>query len=310
MYVSMFRHDRSASPTVRVTGHAAQVGITDATPAGSTTATPAARAVPPGLQGLSQVRRHPNEVTELRAHGISYATFVWPEDHREALEMNHAHIRLDSNILGSREALDYVMQTIHNGWAGRPVLHTFERTTAALRHNLEGRDMHERAMQTFVNCRAEAEMLHTRYAAFSADATQLLINRVSQGAGPATAAPATLLRIAESVWPTLRFSSAEEKNAWVARTVHNPQPFVAQSYDALSLALGRVGADLTEAISNVRETGRDRGSKERDSIMDTVGRAARAYVAAREAFERINIPIAPTTLKGHSVLAVYSMPFF
>ncbi len=312
MNVSMFRHDRNASPTVRECNAAAQVEITDRTQVRPGSASPGARQLPQQLAGLPRIMHHDNRVIEYTAPGESFTTFTWPAHHQDAAPLEHAHTRLDVRNLHDVEMQAYLTKTIHDDWGARPILHAFEQASLAVTHDLDGKNRHDRAMQTFRNCKDEAQALQTRYAAFAGDAACLLANRADDGLDGATGATATasapLLRIAQSIWPTLRFNSAEEKTAWVERTLRNPQPFIAQSYDALSLALGRVGVGITQAKSEVYETGRDKSAEERNSIMQSMQATDTAFLAAEAGFERIDIPIEPSILKGHSVLAAYSRP--
>ena len=323
MNVSRFRHDRDASPTVRATSSAARVAITDRTPPGSTGTPARSRALPGQLEGLPQIvhrqnrfsevglplsMQNQNYVIESKKPGESFTTFTWPACHPDAMPMDLAHTRLDVRNLRSLETQAHLVENMQTNWGGRPVLHAFEQTAAALGRNLDGKDMHGRAMQTFVNCKSQAESLRTRYVAFAADASQLLANRTGSGASATLAASAPLTRIAESIWPTLRFDSAAEQSAWVERTLRNPEPFIAQSYDALSMAFGRVSVGISHAKNAVRETGRDKSPEERASIMQSMRATDVAFVATEEAFDRIDIPIDPAILKGHSVLAAYSVP--
>ena len=306
--VSLFRHNRSASPTVRERSSAARVAITDRATSGLTGSSADARSLPRQLAGPPAITRHPNGVTEFVVPGESFTTFTWPDSHDEAMELTHAHNRLDVGHLHDLELQVQLAETIHEDWEGRPALHTFEQTELALMRGLEGKDRHERALQTFTNCEAEAASLQARYTTFAADASRLLANPAANGNDTTAEGAAPLLRIAQSIWPTMRFSSAEEKAAWVERTLHHPQPFIAQSYDALSLALGLVNVGITQAKSAVYETGIDKSTEEQDRVMQHMRAASAAFIAAETAFEKVDIPINPAILKGHSVLAFYSMP--
>ena len=324
MNVSRFRHDRNASPTVREASTVARVKITDPAPPGSGTNSPASRALQGQFRTLSRITFHSNRVIESKESGDSFTSFTWPANHPEAMAMDHAHTRLDMRNLHCLETQAFLTQTIHETWGGRPILHAYELTSEAVEHDLNGKDVHERAMQTFVNCKSEAESLQTRYTAFAADATQLLASRTGSnldsaagssagsgsgsGASVAATGSAPLLRITEAVWPTMRFKSAAERSAWVARTLRDPQAFIAQSYDALSLAFGRVSVGISQAKNAVRETGCDKSQQERDSIMQRMQATDAAFLATEEVFDRIDIPIDPAILKGHSVLAPYSAP--
>ncbi|MBC7514087.1 MAG: hypothetical protein H7234_06585 [Herminiimonas sp.] len=249
-----------------------------------------------------------NGVIESKAAGESFSTVSWPADHKDAIPIVPAHVRLDARFLHSLEAQAYLTQKIHHIWGGRPVLHGFEQSAAAINRNLEGKDRHECALQIFINCKSEAESLHGRYTAFAEDALQLLANRAGIGHGVTGLVSAPLLRITQSVWPTLRFSGDLEKTAWVKRTLRHPEPFIAQTYDSLSLALGRVGVGITQAKNVIYETGSNRSEDEKSRIIRSIWETDTAFIAAEAALENVGIPIDPSILKGHGVLAVYSMP--
>ena len=309
MNISMFRHDLNASPTVRTASHTAQVKITDRP--SSAVATPMRRS---GVTwhlfaGPARVTRHPahpsNGVTETKAPDTSYTTVTWPADHKDAIPLDHAHARLDIRRLRSLESQAQLIEDTHAMWGSRPVLHAFEQIAADLATDPRVEDLHEGGLDTLENCTQEAQALQDRYTAFAADASQLL---AASARHDTAAASASLLRIAESIWPTLRFDSLEEKAEWVTRTLRDPRPFIAQSYDALSLALGHVNAVLSLVKTSLYHTGSSRTAAEKLCLVNSVHEGDAAYLAAEEAFNRIDIPIDPAILMGHSVLAEYSVP--
>ena len=308
MNVSMFCHDRNDSPTVRALNAAAQVRITDRILPEPIVPPTGPRRVPRRPEALPRITYHPNQVIETRAPNESFTTVTWPADHEGAAPIEPAHIALDVRYLHSLEAQAYLTQKIHDVWGGRPVLHAFEQTTASIRRNLEGKDTHESAVQTFINCKIETESLHRRYMAFAADASQLVANRAGNGHGVRALVSAPLLRIAQSIWPTLRFNSGMEKTTWVKRTLRHPEPFIAQSYDALSLALGRVGVGITQAKVVVYDTACNKSADEKNSIVQSILETDTAFIAAEAALDNVGIPIDPSILKGHGVLAIHGMP--
>lgn len=313
MDVSIFRHDRNASPTLREDTPAARVAITDRTPPERGTSRHGARGVPPRLDEIARTTRYANRVTESKRPGQSFTTFSWPADHPQAIPVDHAHQRLDIRHLHSLEAQAYSIRKIQAQWGGRPILHTFEQTSAIVESNLDGLDRHDGAVQTFINCKTALERLQNLYQAFARDASELLENCAGRGGvgqvanwNAATSAP--LLRIVQSLWPTIRFKNAAEKTDWVRRTLRAPQPFIAQSHDALSLALGRAGAGIAQAKIIVFETGRSKSADEQHHMMQSISAADHAYLIAEAMFTNINISIDPAVVKGHGVLAGDSMP--
>ena len=309
MNISMFRHDRSTSPTVRQITSTTQVKITDrgfSSPVTPPTLGSGFASTQRRVAELSRVTNHHLDgVVETKASGVSYTKFTWPANHANAMPLDHAHARLDIRKLRTHENQAQVIQNTHAIWGGRPVLHVFEQTAATLYYKPDVMNTHDGGMDMLDSCKYEAHALQGKYTNFSEDASQLL---AASARNDIAAASIPLLHIAESIWPTLRFHNAGEKSVWMARTLRDPTPFIAQSYDALSLALGHVNAALNQAKICVLKTGRDRSSVVKYSVIHSIEEGDAAYRAAKEAFDRIDIPIDPATLKGHSILAVHSAP--
>ena len=306
MDISMFRHDRSTSPTVREVTPATQVKITDRGSRSPTSQRSGFASTQRRVAVLSRVTNHHLDgVVETKASGVSYTKFTWPADHANATPLHHAHARLDIRKLRTPENQAQVIQNTHAIWGGRPVLHVFEQTAATLCYKPDVLNTHDGGMEMLDSCKSEAHALQGKYANFAKDASQLL---AASARNDMAAASVSLLHIAESIWPTLRFHNAGEKSVWMARTLRNPTPFIAQSYDALSLALGRVNAALDQAKICVLNTGRDRSSAVKYTVALSIREGDAAYCTAKEAFDQIDIPIDAATLKGHSILAVHSAP--
>lgn len=304
MQQKIFRHNRSTSPTVRE----ATTGIR-APGAASQVTGPSARAQPQGLlatlRGIVEGRRQPPPVT---FQSPSYKTISWPVDPLDHAPLQPAHTRLDCGHIDSTEMPFLLCDRLEANWRGRPILFCYERTAAAMGHDVAGKNRRDGALQVLVNCKSESLRLKQAFSDFAGNARALLTGRTAEGerlpAGPAV----PLAKILDAIWPTMEFRSEEEKQAWTRRTLQSPEAFVAQSYDALSLALGRVAIVIPQAKADMYATGRLANANYRQVNFNTMVEAQNAYVDARDAFEAPQLPLTPSVLNGHSVLSHYSIP--
>ena len=87
------------------------------------------------------------------------------------------------------------------------------------------------------------------------------------------------------------------------RTMQDPKPFIAQSFDVLDLGLGVVVVANPVAKGQVVDHWGCKTEREQDALFEHIQASDRAVVAACDTFSDRSIPIDDQILKGHSVVA-------
>ncbi len=304
MQAKIFLHNRSTSPTVRKTDAESREAAPEAAAAAGT-AGRRSYGVLAALRGLIGGRREAAPATALPP---SFKTLSWPVNNLDYVPLEHAHARLDCGHVDSAEMPFLLCKRLEENWRGRPILFCYEKTAAALGRDLAGKNKYDSALQVLANCKNESQHLQQAFNDFSSNVWQLVTN-LPGGSHPPTIAPEVpLARIIDTIWPTMQFKNAAERQAWTERTLRSPEAFIAQSYDALSLALGRVAIVIPQAKEDMYQTGRSGSAEERHNNFRVMADAQNAYVNARDAFETTHFPISSSVLKGHSIMAHYSIP--
>ena len=298
-------HSRSSSPTMRPVSWDANIaaGEPGAQDGSGSASRPVSRAIIPSqFDGLSKTRVHPDGTTEYRRPGQTYTTVVRPVDHDE-LPLEHVHQVLDCGYLSSMTLPTELLRRLEASFGGAPIMDSAERTSSSLARGTAGKAPLDAAVQTLSNSIGVCRDLKADYRAFANDACAILRAHASgYGAGsPAVTVP--LKRILATVWPTLRFKSHEERNAWMQRTMQDPKPFVAQSFDVLDLALAQVVVATPVAKEKIVATWDCRSEAEKDAIFEYFKASDAALADAHLTFTDRSIPIDDQLLKGHSLAA-------
>ena len=305
MQQTVYLHSRSSSPTMRPISQDANVSVHDPEPYGG-----AGNAARPSAQELAraamlaEVNRYGDGSTRFRRMGESFTTVVRDVDY-DALPLEHAHKVLDTSYTSSFTVPTQMLNSLKREFGRGPIMSAAQKTSAAIKMGTAGKAPLDASIQTMNNAVGICENLQSEYRKLVTDAKELLAaHEAGHGSGsPAVAMP--LNRILARQWPDMRFKSHAERSAWMARTMRDPKPFVAQSYDALDLAFGEVLVATSLAWKALNDAAQSPSMTD-----DAYAAVANQHAAGREAvaetaeaFTDESIPLDDQMFKGHSLVA-------
>lgn len=305
MQQTVYLHSRNSSPTMRPISQDANVTIHDPEPYGGagSAARPSAQELARAAK-LAEVNRYADGSTRFRRLGESFTTVVRDVD-SDALPLEHAHKVLDTSYTSSFTVPTQMLNSLKSEFGRGPIMSAAQRTSAAIKMGTAGKSPLDASIQTMNNAVGICENLQSEFRKFVTDAKELLAaHEAGHGPGsPAVSMP--LNRILARQWPDMRFKSHAERSAWMTRTMRDPKPFVAQSYDQLDLAFSEVAVATSLAWKALHD------ASESPSMSDAAYRAvANQHAAGRKAvldtsevFMEKSIPLDDQMVKGHSLVA-------
>jgi hypothetical protein len=300
-----YLHNTCSSPTVRPSDPSATVSVSDSCAAsGSRSPESVRRTKFEDLALLPTFKKFNDGSTRERKAGQSFTTVKWAISPDEK-PMEHPHTVLDCGYLCSMTLPSRLMGRLENEFRSAPTMHLAEQAARVLKRQMPGDSTVEAAVRKLQNAEGICQRMKDEYQAFSEKAQTLLAAsaRASSGAAASSTASVALAEIIESIWPTLRFADHAEKDAWIERTLSDPQHFIAQSYDVLDLAFAQAGIAISLAKESLYDKWATVPESERVTVDATVRSADRAYNEAKVAFTDGAIPVPESVLKGHSVIA-------
>lgn len=305
MLQTSYIHNRSASPTLRTPGAGERIDAQskDLVDTGSVATR---QRLPSGLSELPKFQKVVNGVIYKRIPGESFTTVSWPADAR-ALDLEHPHSVLDCGMSCNVNVSKDAMESLEYYFEGSPLMHCSQQASRTLSQGNDGKNIWDAAHQTFRNVEQTCTNLESKFNVFSADVKVLSHPVISQQRARQSADSSprrvALLRIMQSVWPDMKFKSINERETWIARTLRDPKPFIAQTYDALDVALGTIAIKILEAKETAYNHGASKSQVEKESMLAGMNVADDAYTRVRGCFLDHDLPVEDSVLKGHSVVA-------